>query len=140
MRIRKTVGIDLGTTNSVIALLDATDSTIITGQDEQGRKTIPSVVGYESATSRSMVGRSAAARKGQGEAPICSVKRFMGLDRPFAVGPDTLTPPEVSARILSHLRDILTRTLNDGRYLLDTAIITMPAYFNHNQIEATRQA
>jgi molecular chaperone DnaK len=140
MRIRKTVGIDLGTTNSVIALLDPTDSTIITGQDEQGRKTIPSVVAYESATGCGVVGRSAVALKDQSEAPVRSVKRFMGLDRPFAVGPDTLTPPEVSARILSHLRDALARTLNDGRYLLDSAIITMPAYFNYNQIEATRQA
>ena len=47
MKIRKTVGIDLGTTNSVIALLDATDSSLITGHDDQGRQTIPSVVGYD---------------------------------------------------------------------------------------------
>jgi molecular chaperone DnaK len=68
------------------------------------------------------------------------VKRFMGLDRRFAVGPDALTPPQVSARILTLLREVLARTLNDGRYLLDAAIITMPAYFNHDQIEATRRA
>ena len=47
MKIRKTVGIDLGTTNSVIALLDATDSSLITGHDDQGRMTFPSVVGYD---------------------------------------------------------------------------------------------
>ena len=46
MKIRKTVGIDLGTTNSVIALLDPTDSTLITGRDEHGRMTFPSIVGW----------------------------------------------------------------------------------------------
>ena len=45
-RVRKTVGIDLGTTNSVIALLDPVDAAIVTGQDEQGRMTFPSVVGW----------------------------------------------------------------------------------------------
>jgi molecular chaperone DnaK len=138
MKIRKTVGIDLGTTNSVIALLDATDTVILTGQDEQGRKTFPSVVGYQEG--RTVAGRPAAALKGQPAAPVTSVKRFMGLDRLFPVGPDALAPTQVSARILTLLRDVMARTLNDGRYLLDSAIITMPAYFNHNQIEATRQA
>ncbi len=72
--------------------------------------------------------------------PLASVKRFMGLQREFDLGPHKLTPPEVSAHILRLLRDMLARTLNDPRQLIDAAIITMPAYFNHNQIEATRQA
>jgi molecular chaperone DnaK len=137
-KIRKTVGIDLGTTNSVIAVLDATDSAIITGEDEHGCRIIPSVVGYVTDEARPAVGRPVAAFKGQ--QAVSSVKRYMGLQRQFAVGPDLLTPPAVSSRILTHLRHVLARTLNDSRYLLDAAIITMPAYFNHNQIEATRQA
>src|SRR5581483_9888005 len=60
--------------------------------------------------------------------------------KPFTIGPETLQPPEVSAVILRHLRAMMARTLNDAHYLLDRAIITMPAYFNHNQIEATRKA
>jgi molecular chaperone DnaK len=140
MKIRKTVGIDLGTTNSVIAVLDATDSALITGQDEHGRKTVPSVVGYLPDAGRPVVGRAAAALKGNRAGPVSSVKRHMGLERAFAVGPEALTPPEVSARILRKLRELLAYALNDGSYLLDSAIITMPAYFNHNQIEATRQA
>jgi molecular chaperone DnaK len=68
----------------------------------------------------------------------------MGLDRRFSLGPRLLSAPEVSAIILGQLRDWLLRTLagqHQGRdLLLDQAIITMPAYFNHNQIEATRQA
>jgi molecular chaperone DnaK len=140
MKIRKTVGIDLGTTNSVIALLDATDSALITGQDELGAKTVPSVVGYLPGEARAVVGRAAAALKGGASAPVASVKRHMGLERAFAVGPDTLTPPQVSARVLLRLRELLAYALGDGSYQLDSAIITMPAYFNHNQIEATRQA
>jgi molecular chaperone DnaK len=143
-KIRKTVGIDLGTTNSVIALLDSTDSRIITGQDAQGRKTFPSVVGYLADEQRPVVGHAAFAIKGgkavTAVAPVSSIKRFMGLNRSFHVGPDTLTPTEISARVLQLLRDMLARTLNDNSYQLDSAIITMPAYFNHNQIEDTREA
>jgi molecular chaperone DnaK len=137
-KIRKFVGIDLGTTNSVIALLDPTDSFIITGQDEALHKTFPSVVGFRD--QRQVVSHAAASLRGGPEAPLSSIKRFMGLNRSFKVGQETLTPTEASARVLRHLRDVLARTLNDGRYLLDAAVITMPAYFNHNQIEDTREA
>ncbi|HKI37912.1 MAG TPA: Hsp70 family protein [Gemmataceae bacterium] len=140
MKIRKTIGIDLGTTNSVIAMLDATDSALITGQDEHGHKIVPSVVGYLAEPGHPVVGRAAAALKGNPGGPVASVKRHMGLERTFAVGPETLTPPQVSARILLKLRELLAYALNDGTHVLDSAIITMPAYFNHNQIEATRQA
>jgi molecular chaperone DnaK len=142
MKIRKTVGIDLGTTNSVIALLDATDSALLTGRDELGQLTFPSVVGYDETTRRLLTGRPAQVlRETPGATlPLASVKRFMGLDRTFAVGPEQVTPPEASAHILRRLRDALAATLNDPAYLLDSAVITMPAYFNHNQIEATRQA
>ncbi|MGH7222845.1 MAG: Hsp70 family protein, partial [Gemmataceae bacterium] len=146
VHVRKTVGIDLGTTNSVIARLDATDSTLLSGQDEQGRRTFPSLVGWHSEHKRVVAGRAAVcglARSAEivkPQAALASVKRFMGLPREFPLGPNQLTPPEVSACILRLLRDMLARTLNDPRQLLDSAIITMPAYFNHNQIEATRQA
>jgi molecular chaperone DnaK len=140
MKIRKTVGIDLGTTNSVIAVLDATDTALLTGQDEQGRQIFPSVVGYHPDKGQAVVGVPASRLMGQAANPVSSVKRFMGLPRQFPVGPEWLTPPHVSARILRLLREVLARTLADDRYLLDSAIVTMPAYFNHEQIEATRQA
>jgi molecular chaperone DnaK len=136
----------LGTTNSVIALLDATDSTLITGQDEHGRRTFPSLVGYHPEHGRLVAGRAAQAlRSASGHQnaltlPLASVKRFMGLPRTFPLGPHELTPPEASACILRLLRDMLARTLNDPRRPIESAILTMPAYFNHNQIEATRQA
>jgi molecular chaperone DnaK len=145
-RIRRTVGIDLGTTNSVVALLDAADSRLVTGQDEQGRMTFPSIVGWHAEQGRVVAGRPAQAlraagpREGPVTLPLSSVKRYMGLDKRFPVGPQALTPPEASAHVLRLLRDMLARTLNDPHYLLDSAVVTMPAYFNHNQIEATRQA
>jgi molecular chaperone DnaK len=145
-RLRKTVGIDLGTTNSVIALLDPTDSTLLTGQDEHGRRTFPSLVCFHPEHNRLVAGHAAQVLRsvnGPSNAltlPLASVKRFMGLPRTFPLGPHELTPPEASACILRLLRDMLARSLNDPRRLIDSAIITMPAYFNHNQIEATRQA
>jgi molecular chaperone DnaK len=138
--LAKPVGIDLGTTNSVIALLGPTDSELITGQDDQGRKTFPSLVGYHPEQRRLVAGRAAQALPGAGTLPLASVKRFMGLDKQFQVGPELLTPQQASACVLRLLRDVLGRALNDPRRLIRSAVITMPAYFNHNQIEATRQA
>ena len=145
-KVRKTVGIDLGTTNSVIALLDAADSALLTGADEQGRQTFPSVLGWHAEQKRLVACRPARDLKAPGPRetavtlPLSSVKRFMGLDKQWTLGPETLTPPQASAVILRHLREMMARTLNDPKYLLDSAVVTMPAYFNHNQIEATRQA
>ncbi|HVS38981.1 MAG TPA: Hsp70 family protein [Gemmataceae bacterium] len=158
-KVRKTVGIDLGTTNSVIALLDAADSALLTGADDQGRMTFPSVLGWHAGLGRLVAGRPARDLRAPGwgmvvppgwgtvsdpaptpTLPLSSVKRFMGLDKQFTLGSETLSPPQASAVILRSLRDLLARTLNDSNYLLDSAVITMPAYFNHNQIEATRQA
>src|SRR5437868_1070305 len=96
-KIRKCVGIDLGTTNSVIAILDPTDSALITGADERGRTTFPSVVGYHSEQKRIVAGRAAVALRTLPDSttlPLSSVKRFMGLDRAFPVGPQTLQPPD----------------------------------------------
>src|SRR5438552_9083912 len=138
MKIRKTLGIDLGTTNSVIALLDPTDSALITACDAQGHKTFPSVVASQS--QRLVAGWSARELRAHALPAVSSVKRHMGLEHRFVVGDKELTPVEVSARILEHCRDALAATLEDPRYLLDSAVITMPAYFNHNQIEDTRQA
>ena len=142
MKIRKTVGIDLGTTNSVIALLDATDSALVAGQDEQGQQDRPLGRRLPGPTQRPA--RRRPRRRGpQGAArppPSPRSSATWAWNARFAVGPETLTPPQVSARVLLKLRELLAYALNDAGYLLDSAIITMPAYFNHNQIEATRQA
>src|SRR5262249_49732159 len=132
--------IDLGTTNSVIALLDPTDSALVTAADEHGHKTFPSVLAHRGDQNRLVAGWAAKELRGQAHPSLSSVKRFMGLDRRLAAGDAAPTPVDASARILGHCREALAATLNDPRYLLDSAIITMPAYFNHNQIEDTRRA
>lgn len=144
MIIRRTVGIDLGTTNSVIALLDGPTGVFRPATDDQGHATFPSLLGYCPDARRIVVGRAAhtlrtRARDAQ-TLPLASVKRYMGLDRTFAIGPEQVTPPQASALVLRHLRDRMARAVGDPRQQLDSAIITMPAYFNHNQIEATRRA
>jgi molecular chaperone DnaK len=142
-QIRQPVGIDLGTTNSVIALLDVVGGRLLTGRDEQGYTTLPSVVTWDTVRDTLVSGRQAEAFNAD-PLPLASVKRYMGLDRRFPLGPQSLTPAEVSAVILRQLRDNLAHALADNaetaKRLIDQAIITMPAYFNHNQIEATRQA
>jgi molecular chaperone DnaK len=138
-RIHRAVGIDLGTTNSVIAALDDTGSVLLTGASEHGKLTFPSVVAWDAERKRLAAGR-AALDLGGDVLPLASVKRHMGLEKSFTVGPKTLSPHGASAVILHNLRDWLTRTLADPRRVIDRAIITMPAYFNHNQIEATRKA
>jgi molecular chaperone DnaK len=141
MQISKTVGIDLGTTNSVIAILDSADTALITGIDDQGRALFPSVVGWHPEQRRIVAGQAAtAASDGSGAVPLSSIKRSMGLNRRFAVGAESLSPEEASACILRGLRDLLERKMVEPRQLLDRAVITMPAYFNHDQIEATRRA
>src|SRR5205823_6304782 len=105
-KIRKVVGIDLGTTNSVVALLDAVDASLLTGADEQGRMIFPSVLGWHAGQGRLVAGRPARYLKAPGprEAPVTlplsSVKRFMSLDKQFPLGPETLTPAQASAVIL----------------------------------------
>jgi molecular chaperone DnaK len=135
---RRTLGIDLGTTNSVIACLDDASGDLLTGHDAHDRPILPSVVGWDPARELWVTGHEARALDGD-KLPLASVKRFMGLDRTFALGPEQLTPPQVSALLLEALRGYMARVL-DARYRLDSAVITMPAYFNHGQIEATRQA
>ena len=142
MKIRKTVGIDLGTTNSVIALLDATDSSLITGQDDQGRMTFPSLVGYHPQR-RLVAGREAQALKAavRHARPAAVIRQAAhGPESDFTLGPETPHAAASVGAILRLLRDVHGPHPERRHYLLDSAVITMPAYFNHNQIEATRQA
>src|SRR5437764_1470895 len=99
-RIRKPVGIDLGTTNSVIAVLDSVGSDLLTGRDDQGRVIFPSLVGHDAATGQLVAGRLAQAlvtHPASSTLPLASVKRFMGLEKRFDLGPRSLSPAEISA-------------------------------------------
>ncbi|MBY0228533.1 MAG: Hsp70 family protein [Gemmataceae bacterium] len=139
-RLRKALGIDLGTTNSVVSLLDPSGRRLRTGLDDEGRAILPSLIAWDEGKGALVSGHDA--RAVPDRLPLSSVKRFMGLERRFVLGPRSLAAPDVSAVILRRLREMMARALGAEaeRHLLDLAVITMPAYFNHGQIEATRRA
>src|SRR3954468_5939637 len=129
------VGIDLGTTNSEIALYHDGRPDVLS--DEQGRLILPSVVGL-SETGELLVGEAA---RNQfllyPERTIRSIKRRMGSDERVRLGERDYTPQEISAIILSRLKEIAERRL--GRPVRK-AVITVTAYFSDAQRQATREA
>lgn len=129
------VGIDLGTTNSEIALYHDKRPDVLS--DEQGRLILPSMVGL-SETGELLVGEAA---RNQfllyPERTIRSIKRRMGSDERVRLGERDYTPQEISAIILSRLKEIAEHRL--GR-AVRRAVITVPAYFSDTQRQATREA
>jgi molecular chaperone DnaK len=129
------VGIDLGTTNSEIALYHNGRPDVLS--DEQGRLILPSVVGL-SETGELLVGEAA---RNQfllyPERTIRSIKRRMGSDERVRLGERDYTPQEISAIILSRLKEMAEHRL--GR-AVRRAVITVPAYFSDTQRQATREA
>ncbi len=129
------VGIDLGTTNSEVAYVR--DGQPVVCPDEDGDPILPSFVGL-SEDGRLLVGK--AARNQWVLAPertIKSIKRKMGQDVKVRLGEQEYRPQEISAMILRALRDRAARTLGEP---VTKAVITVPAYFNDAQRQATREA
>jgi molecular chaperone DnaK len=142
----KAVGIDLGTTNSAVAMLDPTDTEILIHRDPVSKSpTTPSCVWRNPATGELVVGRKALIRVGNPPEPIRSIKRLMGQRSTVSVSGKEMSPEEVSAAILGEMkRQIEEDTANlataDTSWLVDRAIVTVPAYFDQPQIDATRRA
>ncbi len=130
----KAVGIDLGTTNSVIATLEGSEPTVVT--NTEGGRTTPSVVGFKD--DKILVGelakRQAITNPGL---TVRSVKRHMGTDWSINVGEKSYTAQEVSARILMKLKRDAEAFLGEE---ISSAVITVPAYFNDAQRQATKEA
>lgn len=129
------VGIDLGTTNSLVAAIIDGKPTLI--PNERGRYITPSVVGFTE-SGELLVGEPA---KNQAVAnpdrTITSVKRMMGTDRRITVGDKEFSPQEISAVILKKLKLDAETYLNE---IVEEAIITVPAYFTDSQRQATKDA
>ncbi len=145
MKISKAVGIDLGTTNSVIAMIGKDNETIICRADKTGQKTFPSVVVYDKKTERLRAGRFAFNARGTAKEPIVSIKSHMGDPNYTATtGGKALTPIEVSAEILRTMKEEMQAQLNAmpdyADYVVDRAVITIPAYFLAAAREATTRA
>jgi molecular chaperone DnaK len=144
--VSKAVGIDLGTTNSVVAVMNATDNEILLHRDPISKSpTTPSCVWRNPATGETVVGRRALIHAGRAPEPVRSVKRLMGQPVTVALGKDQVTPEEVSAEILAEMKrqietDVAGMETPATSWTVERAIVTVPAYFDQPQIDATRRA
>ncbi|MDH7602548.1 MAG: molecular chaperone DnaK [Armatimonadota bacterium] len=131
----RTVGIDLGTTNSVIAVMEGGEPVVI--PNAEGSRTTPSVVAFTK-TGERLVGITA---KRQAilnpERTIMSIKRYMGTDHKIRIDDKVYTPEEISAMILQKLKADAEAYLGEP---VTEAVITVPAYFNDMQRTATKNA
>lgn len=134
-KVGKTVGIDLGTTNSVVAVMEGGEPVVI--PSSEGNRTVPSVVGFTKSGER-LVGVTA---KHQAilnpERTVSSIKRYMGADHKVKIDDKNYTPEEISAMVLQKLKADAEAYLGET---VDKAVITVPAYFNDAQRTATKQA
>lgn len=145
MLISKGIGIDLGTTNSAVAMMDLADSNLVLYTDKMGRETVPSCVWFDPKKLEIVVGHNAFARRGSRPEPITSIKRRMGTQTTVEFGGRQVRPEMISAYILGELRDRIAETLaghvtDTFEFAVERSIITVPAYFDLPQIEATREA
>lgn len=131
----KTIGIDLGTTNSCVSVVEGGKPVII--PNEKGGRTTPSVVAF-TANGERLVGDAAQRQAAVNSArTISSVKRHMGTDWHINIDGKNFTPQEISAMVLRKLRADAEAYL--GEEVTD-AVITVPAYFNDIQRQATKDA
>ena len=131
----RSVGIDLGTTNSAVAVLEGGEPTVIA--NAEGFRTTPSVVAFTK-DGEVLVGETAKRQAVTNvDRTIASVKRHMGTDWTFAVDDKKYTPQEISARILAKLKRDAETYLGEP---VTDAVITVPAYFNDSERQATKDA
>ena len=131
----KVIGIDLGTTNSCVAVLEGGDPTVIT--NAEGNRTTPSVVGFAKNGER-LVGETAKRQAVTNpDRTISSIKRHMGEDYKVKIDGRDYTPEEISAMILQNLKATAESYLGEK---VTKAVITVPAYFNDAQRQATKDA
>lgn len=132
---KKIFGIDLGTTNSCLAVMEAGGPRVI---DIDGDPIVPSVVSLDQKTGRFLVGRRARNRQVLEPAwTVRSIKRRMGRTEPVRLGDRELAPEEVSAEILRYLKEKGEEALGEP---VERAVITVPAYFGDAQRRATIRA
>ena len=129
----KIIGIDLGTKNSCVAVMEGKEAKVIA--NPEGNRTTPSVVAFKNG--ERIVGDAAKRQLITNKNTVYSVKRLMGTDKKVELEGKQYTPQEVSAMILSYLKDYAEAYLGEK---VDKAVITVPAYFNDAQRQATKDA
>ena len=131
----KVIGIDLGTTNSCVAVMEGGEPVVITNQE--GARTTPSVVGFAKNGER-LVGQLAKRQAvSNPENTIASIKRHMGEDYKVTIEGKSYTPQEISAMILQKIKADAEAYLGET---VSQAVITVPAYFTDAQRQATKDA
>lgn len=131
----KVVGIDLGTTNSCIAIMEGGNTIVI--PNAEGARTTPSVVYFDKSGER-IVGQLAKRQQAMNpDRTVSSIKREMGTSKKIKIGDDEYYPQEISAIILKKLKNDAEAFIGDT---ITDAIITVPAYFNDAQRQATKDA
>ena len=131
----KIIGIDLGTTNSCVAVMEGGEPVVIA--NAEGARTTPSVVGFTK-TGERLVGQVAKRQAiTNPDRTISSIKRQMGTDHKVEIDGKKYTPQEISAMILSKLKADAESYLGEK---VTQAVITVPAYFNDSQRQATKDA
>ena len=129
----KIIGIDLGTTNSCVSVMDGGECKVIT--NPEGNRTTPSVVAYKNG--ERIVGDAAKRQVVTNKNTISSIKRLMGTNEKVELEGKQYTPQEVSAMILQYLKSYAEDYLGEK---VEKAVITVPAYFNDSQRQATKDA
>ncbi|MBQ6132363.1 MAG: Hsp70 family protein, partial [Selenomonadaceae bacterium] len=131
----KVIGIDLGTTNSVVSVIEGGEPTVIT--NPEGSRITPSVVGFTKDGQR-LVGQLAKRQAvSNPDRTISSIKRHMGESYKVSIDGKDYTPPEISAMVLQKLKADAEAYLGET---VKQAVITVPAYFNDSQRQATKDA
>ena len=131
----KIIGIDLGTTNSCVAVMEGGEATVI--PNAEGARTTPSVVGFSKNGER-LVGQLAKRQAVVNpDRTVSSIKREMGTDYKVNIDGKAYTPQEISAMILTKLKNDAEAYLGQK---VDKAVITVPAYFSDSQRQATKDA
>ncbi|SFJ19373.1 molecular chaperone DnaK [Halobacillus dabanensis] len=129
----KIIGIDLGTTNSCVAVMEGGEAKVI--PNPEGNRTTPSAVAFKNGERQ--VGEVAKRQAITNPNTILSIKRYMGTDHKVEVEGKEYTPQEVSAIILQYIKGYAEDYLGET---VDKAIITVPAYFNDAERQATKDA
>ena len=129
----KIIGIDLGTTNSCVSVLEGGEAKVIA--NPEGGRTTPSVVAFKNG--EIIVGDAAKRQMVTNPDTVYSVKRLMGTDTKIEANGKKYTPEEISAMILSYMKDYAESYLGEK---VEKAVITVPAYFNDAQRQATKNA
>ncbi len=129
----KVIGIDLGTTNSAVSVMEGSDAKIIT--NPEGNRTTPSVVAFKNG--EIIVGDAAKRQLITNPNSVSSIKRKMGTNEKINIEGKDYTPEEISAMILQYLKGYAQEYLGEK---VTRAVITVPAYFNDAQRQATKDA